>query len=103
MEIIPGNYVKAVFDFETSQAGEICIKTGQIILVTNVVDDNWVCGKLDGKEGNIPTNFVEKINVPQIKSSQKLFLSIETFKSSEDGDLNFEKGILKIFSLFRIY
>ena len=46
-----GKYVKAVYDFRTSESGEICLTVGDIVEVVRQIDDNWLCGKLHGQVG----------------------------------------------------
>ncbi|XP_064200663.1 SH3 domain-containing protein 19-like isoform X2 [Anguilla rostrata] len=49
----------ALFDF-TAQAGEdLSFKQGARILITEHVDSDWCCGRLDGKEGLFPKAFVQ--------------------------------------------
>ncbi|ESO86911.1 hypothetical protein LOTGIDRAFT_194465, partial [Lottia gigantea] len=92
MRVSPGQYVRATFDFNTTESGEINLKTGEVLLVTDVINENWICGEIDHRKGSFPVNFVEVIDVPQTSNGQKLFLATESFQSTEHGDLNFRKG-----------
>ena len=78
--------------YTLSHKKKITIKTGEVILVTDVINENWLCGEVDNRKGNFPVNFVEVLNVPQLTNGQKLFLATDTFRSTEHGDLNFTKG-----------
>ena len=35
-------YVKAVYDFPTTEAGEISLKVGDVVRVVKQVDSNWL-------------------------------------------------------------
>lgn len=43
------SYVKAVYDFSTTQQDELAFNAGDVILLLYKVDDNWSCGKLYGQ------------------------------------------------------
>ncbi|KAI0036222.1 hypothetical protein K488DRAFT_41705 [Vararia minispora EC-137] len=51
----------ALFDFAAVQGGDLSFKKGQVITVTEKTDDTntWWKGKLEGREGVFPANFVE--------------------------------------------
>ena len=44
-------YVRAVYDFNTFELGEIELMCGDVIKVVHSVDENWMCGNLYGKVG----------------------------------------------------
>lgn len=88
----PGQYVKAIYDFESSYPSELNLRKGDIVLVTTVVNENWLCGKLGNQEGNFPVSFVGKLVLPSIQKGQKVFAAIENFHAQEEGDLDFCRG-----------
>lgn len=90
-----GSYVKAIHDFHTDLAGEISLRKGDVFKVTKVIDKNWLQGINKDREGNFPTDFVEKLNVPIIEEGQKVFAAVENFPAQQTGDLGFNKGIQK--------
>ncbi|KZT08035.1 DUF500-domain-containing protein [Laetiporus sulphureus 93-53] len=53
----------ALFNFDAVQSGDLSFKKGQVITVTKRSDDTntWWTGKLDGREGMFPANFVEVV------------------------------------------
>ncbi|ESP02370.1 hypothetical protein LOTGIDRAFT_99918, partial [Lottia gigantea] len=55
----PTNSVKALYDLEAQGSDELGFKKGDIILVTDQVDANWRRGKLNGKTGIFPVNYVK--------------------------------------------
>ncbi|KAI0674531.1 hypothetical protein C8Q78DRAFT_1067524 [Trametes maxima] len=53
----------ALFNFDAVQPGDLSFKKGQVIVVTEKSDDTntWWRGKLEGREGVFPANFVEVV------------------------------------------
>ncbi|KAH9174669.1 DUF500-domain-containing protein [Lactarius sanguifluus] len=53
----------ALFDFRAVEPGDLSFLKGQVITITEKSDntDTWWKGKLDGKEGSFPANFVEVV------------------------------------------
>ncbi|XP_076330955.1 growth factor receptor-bound protein 2-like [Tachypleus tridentatus] len=50
----------AKYDFNATADDELSFKKGQILKVLNVEDDmNWYRAELDGREGLIPSNYIE--------------------------------------------
>ena len=92
VENLSGQYVRAVYPFDTSHPREINLSKGDIIRVVNVIDDNWYCGELRGIKGNFPSSFVETLSLPAVEEGQKLYGAIENFPAQQNGDLEFRKG-----------
>lgn len=87
-----GQYVRAVYDFTTSERGEISLLKGDVIRVLAAIDTNWLCGRIRNKEGNFPCSHVEKLSLPAVQDRQKIFASTENFPAQQDGDLGLIKG-----------
>ncbi|KAL5495570.1 hypothetical protein ACEPAI_1033 [Sanghuangporus weigelae] len=53
----------ALFDFNPLEPGDLGFRKGQVIIITKKSDktDDWWTGKVDGKEGIFPANFVEVV------------------------------------------
>ena len=53
--------VRALFDFQPSEAGELQFRKGDIIAVIESVYKDWWKGSLRGQTGIFPLNYVEKL------------------------------------------
>ncbi|KAL8961177.1 MAG: hypothetical protein Q9193_002228 [Seirophora villosa] len=56
--------VRALFDFQPSEAGELQFRKGDIIAVIESVYKDWWKGSLKGQTGIFPLNYVEKLSDP---------------------------------------
>lgn len=92
--------VRALYDFQPSEPGELQFRKGDIIAVLESVYKDWWKGSLRGQTGIFPLNYVEKLSDPtqeelqreaqmeaevfaQIKNVEKLL----TLLSTGNGDL----------------
>ncbi|KAL2044828.1 hypothetical protein N7G274_002603 [Stereocaulon virgatum] len=93
--------VRALFDFQPTEAGELQFRKGDIIAVMESVYKDWWKGSLRGQIGIFPLNYVEKLTDPtqddlqreaqmeaevfgEIKNVEKLL----TLLSTSSSDLN---------------
>ena len=63
--------VRALFDFQPSEAGELQFRKGDVIAVLESVYKDWWKGSLRGQTGIFPLNYVEKLQDPTQEELQK--------------------------------
>ncbi len=49
----------ALYDFAGSSDGDLSFQQGDTILITQHINTEWSCGRLNGREGMFPSAFVE--------------------------------------------
>ncbi|KAJ5928974.1 hypothetical protein N7466_007930 [Penicillium verhagenii] len=63
--------VRALFDFQPSETGELQFRKGDIIAVLESVYKDWWKGSLRGQTGIFPLNYVEKLTDPSVEELQR--------------------------------
>ena len=63
--------VRALFDFQPSEPGELQFRKGDIIAVLESVYKDWWKGSLRGQNGIFPLNYVEKLPDPTVEELQR--------------------------------
>jgi signal transducing adaptor molecule len=63
--------VRALFDFQPSESGELQFRKGDIIAVLESVYKDWWKGSLRGQTGIFPLNYVEKLPDPTPEDLQR--------------------------------
>ena len=63
--------VRALFDFQPSEPGELQFRKGDVIAVLESVYKDWWKGSLRGQTGIFPLNYVEKLSDPTPEELQK--------------------------------
>ena len=52
---------KALYDFDAENIEELDFKEGNIIKLLARLDENWLQGELNGRQGRFPVSYVETI------------------------------------------
>ncbi|XP_009892064.1 PREDICTED: SH3 domain-containing protein 19 [Charadrius vociferus] len=55
---------KALYDFNGENEDELSFKAGDTITELESVDEDWMCGEIQGKSGIFPKNFVQILKTP---------------------------------------
>lgn len=63
--------VRALYDFQPSEPGELQFRKGDIIAVLESVYKDWWKGSLRGQTGIFPLNYVEKLSDPTPEEMQR--------------------------------
>ncbi|KAK2744281.1 ESCRT-0 subunit protein hse1 [Myotisia sp. PD_48] len=63
--------VRALYDFQPSEAGELQFRKGDVIAVLKTVYKDWWQGSLRGQVGIFPLNYVEKLSDPTAEELQR--------------------------------
>lgn len=63
--------VRALYDFQPSEPGELQFRKGDIIAVLESVYKDWWKGSLRGQTGIFPLNYVEKLQDPTQEELQR--------------------------------
>ncbi|KIK07669.1 hypothetical protein K443DRAFT_673250 [Laccaria amethystina LaAM-08-1] len=56
-----GEWANVLYDYDSGEAGDLVIKEGQRVLVTERTSDDWWTGELNGKKGLFPASYVEQL------------------------------------------
>ncbi|XP_014219561.1 abl interactor 1 isoform X2 [Copidosoma floridanum] len=85
------SYGVALYDFPASQPGDLDLKEGDIVYLTKLINDNWMEGRVNNREGMFPINFVDvKIPLPGLETN--VVNALYAFKAETSDDLSFEEG-----------
>ncbi|KAF2649010.1 hypothetical protein K491DRAFT_698467 [Lophiostoma macrostomum CBS 122681] len=106
--------VRALFDFQPSEPGELQFRKGDIIAVLESVYKDWWKGSLRGQTGIFPLNYVEKLQDPtreelereahmesevfaQIRNVEKLLALLSTSSQTGGGDVRDNEEITELY------
>jgi len=106
--------VRALFDFQPSEPGELQFRKGDIIAVLESVYKDWWKGSLRGQTGIFPLNYVEKLQDPtkeelekeahmeadvfaQIRNVEKLLTLLSTSSQTGGNDVRDNEEITELY------
>ncbi|KAF8632024.1 hypothetical protein AX17_004967 [Amanita inopinata Kibby_2008] len=58
-ETAHGEWAEALYDYQPTESGDLQIREGQRILVTERTSDDWWTGEVDGKSGIFPASYAK--------------------------------------------
>ncbi|GAA6228091.1 SH3 domain-containing protein 19 [Lates japonicus] len=64
-------WVVALYDYAGKSENDLSFQQGDCILITQHINAEWSCGRLNGREGMFPTAFVESTTAGQQSSSSQ--------------------------------
>lgn len=83
----------AIFDFASKESSDLNFKKGELIVLKRKVDSNWYFGECNGREGMIPSNFIQ-VMVPLPVPQCTALYDFKMGPQEEEGCLTFEKGAM---------
>lgn len=106
--------VRALFDFQPSEPGELQFRKGDVIAVLESVYKDWWKGSLRGQTGIFPLNYVEKLQDPtreelereaqmeaevfaQIRNVEKLLALLSTSSQAGGNDVRDNEEITELY------
>ncbi|KAL1131250.1 hypothetical protein AAG570_010868, partial [Ranatra chinensis] len=87
-------YCIAEYDYEATHVDDLSFKIGDAITLLSEVNSDWLKGRLGGKEGIFPRNYV-KIVVPLNHEEHNLdmmVIALYSFTAETWDDLDFQEG-----------
>jgi len=89
--------VKAFWNGEPLEPGELGFLAGDIIKILNSEDVDWWLGELDGQQGWVPASFVTQItetHFEEVQTSDQIVEAMWNHVSSLPEELSFKRGDL---------
>jgi len=88
---------KALYSFQGTEDGDLSFSKGDIIMLSDILDENWYEGVLSGKTGVFPVNFVQVLvpfpSLDAVSKQEPLARAVYDFDhGKEDHLLVFSKG-----------
>ena len=87
----------AVANFPGEQEGDIALKEGEVVIITEIIDDNWAVGHTHGgNKGTFPRAFVKQISFEDNALKNALQASVEpkteSVESTETANEDLDDG-----------
>lgn len=80
---------KALYDFTGEEEGEVNLKVDDIVKVKSMENNGWwLAQHSDGREGWVPSDYLEEVKAPEIVAPKKPARAIPTPKASMNEDYN---------------
>lgn len=86
----------SIFEFVSKESTDLIFKKGELIILKRRVDSNWYHGEINGREGMVPSNFIQ-VMVPLPVPQCSALYDFKMGPQEEEGCLTFDKGaIIKV-------
>lgn len=86
-------YCVALYAFPGESDGDLVLQPGDRVQVIEHVDDDWLRGVLNGKQGVFPKAFVEMcITTHTATNQESTALVLHDFPAQAEGDLELQQG-----------
>ncbi|KAK6641003.1 hypothetical protein RUM44_012702 [Polyplax serrata] len=86
----------ALYDYPGEQSGDLSFKKDDVIYLVRRIDENWLVGRKNGREGSVPANFIT-IRVPPQGEEDTFVTALYAFHPETWDDLAFEEGsVIKV-------
>jgi len=56
---VQGEWVEALYDYDSGEPGDLMVKEGQRILLVERTSDDWWTGEINGSKGLFPASYVK--------------------------------------------
>jgi len=97
-----GEMVRALYDYDPTEQGELSFKENDILVVLDKNPDGWWFGEMDGRKGLFPSNFVEPVveNQPvahsvaasAAPSNKVITTALYDYDAQDAQELSFKEG-----------
>ncbi|XP_017769152.1 PREDICTED: SH3 domain-containing protein 19 [Nicrophorus vespilloides] len=78
----------ALFNYTSTQNEDLSFETNDIVYILRKVNDEWLYGRVDDREGMFPANFVDV----QVPLEDEYVTALYEFRTQIEGDLEFIPG-----------
>lgn len=79
----------ALYDLQATQPGDLELHQGDLVILTKVVNDDWMEGRVGNCQGIFPSNFVD-VKIPLPGTKNNIVNALYTFPGETADDLSFQ-------------
>ena len=86
--MMAGCMVRALYDFNASNIGELSFVQGDVIIITQEINRDWYEGIVECRKGLFPVSYTEKLEL----SNCRIVTATQDYNSNNERELSFFKG-----------